>query len=67
MWIVILRRATWTGIRRGMSGSHLWMIVAILAVGARSIRRISRSEPEVLFRTRVGAGDGFILTARDPD
>ena len=42
------------------------MILAILAVGARSIRRIARSEPEVLFRTKVTVGDIFVVGARDP-
>jgi hypothetical protein len=63
---VLLRRATWTGIRRGMNGSRAFMILAILAVGARSIRRIARSEPEVLFRTKVSVGDIFVVGARDP-
>jgi len=43
------------------------MILAILAVGARSIRRIARSEPEVLFRTKVAPGDIFVFGARKPE
>jgi hypothetical protein len=66
MWIAALRHFTWTGLRRGMGGSRVWMIVAIVAVGARSIRRISRREPEVLYRTKLATGDGFILTSRPP-
>jgi hypothetical protein len=67
MWIVILRRATWSGIRRGLGGSNFWAIVAIFAVGARTIRRMSRAEPEVLFRTKVKPGDIFVLGAREPE
>ena len=67
MLTVLLRRATWTGIRRGLSGSRAFMILAILAVGARSIRRIARSEPEVLFRTKVAPGDIFVFGAREPE
>jgi hypothetical protein len=64
--IVVLRRATWTGIRRAMGGSRFWVIVAILAVGARSIRRISRGEPEILFRTKMNPGEIFVLGSKTP-
>ena len=47
-----------------MAGSRVWMILAILAVGARSMRRIARSEPEVLYRTKIKPGDIFVLGAR---
>ena len=65
MYIVLLRRLTWTGIRRGMSGSRPWMILAILAVGARSLRRISRSQPEVLYRTKISPGDIFVFGSKE--
>ncbi|MGH8977916.1 MAG: hypothetical protein ACRDV7_07555 [Acidimicrobiia bacterium] len=65
MLTVLLRRATWTGLRRGMGGSRPYMILAILAVGARSMRRISRTQPEVLFRTKIKPGDIFVLGARE--
>jgi hypothetical protein len=43
------------------------MIVAILAVGARSIRRIARSQPEVLYRTKVSPGDVLVIGSKTPD
>jgi hypothetical protein len=64
---VILWRVTWTGLRRGLGGSRPWMIVAILAVGVRSLRRIAHSEPEVLYRTKVKPGDIFVLGAKPPE
>jgi hypothetical protein len=67
MLSLILWRITWTGVRRGMNGSRVWMILAILAVGIRSLRRIARSEPEVLYRTKVKPGDILVLGAREPD
>jgi hypothetical protein len=67
MMTVVLRRVTWTGVRRGLGGSRGWMIVAILAIGVRSLRRIAHSEPEVLYRTKVKPGDIFVLGAKNPD
>jgi hypothetical protein len=67
MLIVILRRLTWTGLRRGVSGSRVWLAVGILAVGIRSLRRIARREPEVLYRTKIKRGDVLVLGARDPN
>jgi hypothetical protein len=66
MLTVFLRRMTWTGVRHGMNGSRTWMIVAILAVGARSLRRIARSQPEVLYRTKVSPGDVIVICSRTP-
>jgi hypothetical protein len=66
MLAALLRRATWTGVRRGMSGSRVWMIVAVLAVGARALRHLAHSEPEVLYRTRVRPGDIFVVGAKEP-
>jgi hypothetical protein len=66
---VFLRRMTWTGIRRGGSGqpgAQAWMILAILAIGARTLRRLARSEPEVLYRTKIKAGDVLVLGAKEP-
>jgi hypothetical protein len=67
MVTVFLRRMTWTGVRHGMNGSRVWMIVAILAVGARTIRRIARSQPEVLYRTKVMPGDVIVIGSKTPD
>jgi hypothetical protein len=50
-----------------MGGSRAFMVLAILAVGARSIRRIAHSEPEVLYRTKVKPGDIFVFGAREAE
>jgi hypothetical protein len=42
------------------------MIVAIVAVGARTLRRLAHSEPEVLYRTKIRSGDIFVLGVKDP-
>ena len=61
-----LRSLTTTGFRRGMGGSRAWMATALVAVGIRTIRRMAREEPEVLFRTRVQPGDRFVVQTRPP-
>jgi hypothetical protein len=63
----ILRRATWSGIRGGLRGSRIWAVVAIVAIGARSIRRIARAEPEVLYRTRIRPGEILVLGSKQPE
>jgi len=67
MWLGFLRRLTDRSLRRGLGGSRLWMVVAILAIGARTIRRISHSEPEVLYRTRIRSGDIIVFGAKDAE
>ncbi|MGQ0823866.1 MAG: hypothetical protein ACT4OX_02350 [Actinomycetota bacterium] len=66
MLVAVLRRLTKTGLRRGMSGSRAWMVVGITAGGLRALRRVARNEPDVLYRTRVRAGDRFVITTREP-
>lgn len=60
----LLRRLTNAGTRRGLAGSNVWLAVAIVAVGARAIRRIGRPASDVLYRTRIRPGDRFEITAR---
>lgn len=66
MFEYLLRRATILGTRRGLGGSNAWMVVAILAVGARMLRRLANPETEVLYRTRIRPGDRFEISAREP-
>lgn len=66
MFEYFLRRATILGTRRGLGGSNAWLVVAILAVGARVLRRLANPEPEVLYRTRIRPGDRFEISAREP-
>jgi hypothetical protein len=62
----LLRRATILGARRGLGGSNAWMVVAILAVGARMLRRLANPKTEILYRTRIRPGDRFEISAREP-
>ena len=66
MYDVILRRLSTAGWRRGRAGSRTWMIVASVAVGLRLLRRVSRSDADVLYRTRVVPGDRFEILTRTP-
>ncbi len=62
----LLRRLTTTGWRRGRAGSRGWLIVASVAGGLRLLRRVTREREDVLYRTRVVAGDQFEIIARAP-
>jgi len=62
----VLRRLTVTGWRRGRAGSRTWLVVASVAGGIRLLRRVTRNQPEVLYRTRVSSGEQFEITTRAP-
>ena len=64
MYTTLLRRLTSNGLRKGMSGSKLWLVVGIVAGGLRIIQRIARDDEEVLYRTAVKAGDVFEIVTR---
>jgi type IV secretory pathway TrbD component len=56
-----------TGFRRGMSGSRAsqaWLALGISALGVRTLRRLARTDPEVVYRTEVHAGDRFEISSR---
>jgi len=59
-----LRRLTTTGLRKGMSGSRVWIVVGIAAGGFRILRHLARNQPEVLYRTVVQPGDVFEVITR---
>jgi hypothetical protein len=52
------------GFRRGMSGSQAWLVLGISAVGVRTLRRLARSTPEVVYRTELHTGDRFEISSR---
>ena len=63
----LLRRLMRTGFRRGMSGSRgsqAWLVLAISALGFRALRRLARTDPEVVYRTEVRTGDRFEISSR---
>ena len=65
----LLRRLMRTGFRRGMSGSRssqAWLVLALTALGFRALRRMSRSEPEVVYRTEVRTGDRIEISSHRP-
>jgi len=66
MFESLLRRLTTTGWRRGRSGSRAWLIVASVAGGLRLLRYVTRDKEEILYRTRVVAGDQFQITTKAP-
>jgi len=53
-----------SGLRKGMSGSTPWMIVAIVAGGLRMLGRLAREDDAVLYRTAIKAGDVFEIVTR---
>lgn len=42
--------------------SRTWLVIGVVAVGARAIRRISRNQ-EVMYRTAIRPGDRFEVVA----
>jgi hypothetical protein len=62
----VLRRLTTTGWRRGRAGSRAWLVVASVAGGIRLLRRVTRNQQEVLYRTRVRPGERFEIITRAP-
>ena len=63
---LVFRRLTITGLKRGMAGSRCWLIVGISVAGLQILRRIARSESQVLYRTQVKPGDAFEIFTRSP-
>jgi len=61
-----LRWLSTSGLRRGIAGSRPWIVVAIVAIGARALGRLARQDEPVLYRTVVRPGDVFSITARKP-
>jgi hypothetical protein len=66
MIAALLRRLTRSGFRRGMTGSNTWLIVGVLAGGARILRHLSGNDEDVLYRTVVKPGDIFEIITKPP-
>jgi hypothetical protein len=62
----LLRQLTTTGWRRGRAGSRTWILVASVAGGLRLLRRVTRSQDDILYRTRVQPGERFEIVTRAP-
>jgi hypothetical protein len=61
---ILLRRLSSSGLRRGMAGSRGWLIVGMIVGGARLLRRMSRNEEELLYRTAIRPGDVFEVVTK---
>jgi hypothetical protein len=66
MFETLLRRLSTAGFRRGFSGSRAWLIVGIVVGGARLLRRMARSDEEILYRTAIQPGDVFEVITKAP-
>lgn len=62
----LLRWISTSGLRRGLEGSRPWIVVAIVAIGARAISRLARAPEPVLYRTVIRPGDVLRVTAGRP-
>lgn len=62
----LLRWVSTSGLRRGIAGSRPWVVVAIVAIGARAIGRLAREPEPVLYRTVIRPGDVLRVTAGRP-
>jgi hypothetical protein len=63
----VIRRASIVGLRRGLGGSRPWVVIGVVAVGARILMRLAQEDEAVLYRTLIRPGDVFeIATGRDP-
>jgi hypothetical protein len=62
----LVRRASTTGIRRGLAGSKVWVVIGVVAVGIRILMRMAESDQQVLYRTLIKDGDVFEIVTRAP-
>jgi hypothetical protein len=60
----LLRRMVRVGLRRGVSGSQAWLVLAISALGLRALRKLAHPAPEVVYRTELHTGDRFEIGSR---
>jgi hypothetical protein len=50
-----------------MAGSRPWLAIAIVAGAVRLLRRATRNEEDILYRTAVRAGDVFEIVTKPGD
>jgi hypothetical protein len=60
----LLSRMMRAGFRRGMSGSQAWLVLGVSALGVRTLRKLARPAPEVVYRTELHPGDRFEIGSR---
>jgi hypothetical protein len=62
-----LRRTSYIGVRRGMSGSRVWMVVGVVAAGLRVLRWVAKNDQDILYRTQIKPGDVFEVITKPRD
>jgi hypothetical protein len=62
-----LRRTSYIGVRRGMSGSRVWMVIGVVAAGLRVLRWVANNDQDILYRTQIKPGDLFEVITKPRD
>jgi hypothetical protein len=62
-----LRRTSYIGVRRGMSGSRVWMAIGVVAAGFRVLRWVAKNDQDILYRTAIKPGDVFEVITKPRD
>lgn len=58
----MLRLLLRQGFRRGvLQGSRPWLVVGGVALGLRVLRKLSGSEPEVVYSEKLGPGESVVI------
>lgn len=55
----ILRRGLWSGL---VGGSRFWLVLGGLAATVRVVKRLSGSEPEVVYNERLEPGQTLVIS-----
>jgi len=62
----MLRSLTRLGLFRGLlGGSRLWLVLGAVAVGFRTIARMARREPDVVYSEPLQPGQSLVVTHLD--
>ena len=61
---ILIRRFIRVGFHRGMSGSQVWLVLAVSAAGLRILRKLANPTPEIVYRTELTSGDRFEIGSR---
>lgn len=63
----MLRFLARTGFRRGfLGGSRAWTMIGAVAVGMRLLKRLTASEPEVVFSQPIRPGEKLLVSVDGP-
>jgi len=62
-----LRKTSYEGVRRGLSGSRFWMAIGVVAAGFRVLRWVARNDADILYRTKINPGEIFEVITKPRD